>query len=125
MAFFRVTWKTEDSVIVTFSKLLRLDKTDLWTDVLLVNGTEFEPRNNWVSKATADVENGTDVSSVNVTLTGVTFDEQGQYKVRIQADGQPTTEKPSNTAYFTINTYGMFHRFDMVAIIVSYLLMDI
>lgn len=121
--FFWITWTTEDGVTLTISELIRLENTDLWTDVLLVNGTEYEPRNNWVSKATADIENGTDVSSVNVTLKGVTFNEHGQYKMRIQGEGQTAIENPSNTAYFTINTYGMF--FNMVEIIILYLLMDI
>ncbi|XP_060552615.1 uncharacterized protein LOC132713928 [Ruditapes philippinarum] len=97
-----VSWKQKSSATLTIAQ----DLSGTLTDVLKVNGTEYEVINFWNGKASVELSNGTEIRWANITLTNVALEDEGVYTVKIR-EGATDEETLYNTGHLRIDTYAL------------------
>lgn len=97
-----VSWKQGPSATLTISQEINGTKKEVFKS----NETAYVAMNNWKSKVSVTMANGTDISWVNVTLANISLEDEGVYIIKVREEDSDV-ETPFNTGRFRIYTFGL------------------
>ena len=102
---FAISWRNNDYSTLTITQIVG----SLDTQVVSVNGSNAEFLNNWANKGTANITNGTDGTTMTLTLANVVLEDEGHYKIQVREEELIVeSEATHDIVFFTLQTYGKF-----------------